>query len=129
MLAFIDESGDPGLKIEQGASRYFVISMVVFEDHKEAEKCDERISLLINELGYKENFVFKFRENSHKVRTAFLQAVSPYDFNYFGFALNKEPNKLWGEGFKVKESLYKTTCSFIFENAKPYLKSSTVVID
>ncbi|MCM8782505.1 MAG: DUF3800 domain-containing protein [Candidatus Omnitrophica bacterium] len=129
MLVFIDESGDPGLKINQGSSRYFVVSMVVFEDYKEAEACDKRISLLGRELGYPEGFLFHFKDNSHKVRTAFLQAVAPYDFSYFGFVLNKDPQRLWGEGFKFKESLYKSTCSYIFENAKPYLRQAIVVID
>lgn len=129
MLVFIDESGDSGLKIEQGSSRYFVVSMVVFEDNKEAEACDKRISLLGRELGYPEGFISHFKDNSHKIRMAFLQAVAPYDFFYFGFALNKDPQKLWGEGFKFKESLYKSACSYIFENAKPYLKEATVIID
>ncbi|TAN62457.1 DUF3800 domain-containing protein [bacterium] len=129
MLVFIDESGDPGLKIESGSSRYFVISLVVFEDHKEAESCDKRISLLGRELGYPDGFVFHFKDNSHKMRLSFLEAVAPYDFNYFGFVLNKDPNKLWGKGFQFKESLYKSACSYVFENAKPYLKNAIVVID
>lgn len=129
MLVFIDESGDTGLKIGQGSSRYFVISLVIFEDHKEAEACDKRISLLSRELGYPEGFLFHFKDNSHRVRMAFLQAVAPYDFFYFGFILNKDPQKLWGEGFKIKESLYKSVCSYVFENAKPYLKDAIVVVD
>lgn len=129
MLVFIDESGDPGLKIAQGSSRYFVVSMVIFEEHGAAENCDKRISLLASELGYPKGFTFHFKENSHKIRLSFLQAVAPYDFLYFGFVLNKDPKKLWGEGFKVKGSLYKSTCSYVFENAKPYLKNAIVMVD
>ncbi|MBI3313947.1 MAG: DUF3800 domain-containing protein [Candidatus Omnitrophica bacterium] len=36
MLVFIDESGDSGLKITEGSSRYFSIALVVFEDREEA---------------------------------------------------------------------------------------------
>jgi hypothetical protein len=36
---------------------------------------------------------------------------------------------LWGPGFAYKESFYKYTCSLVFENAKPYLSSATVVVD
>jgi len=129
MLVFIDESGDSGLRITEGSSRYFVISLVVFEDHQEAEACDQRISLLVRELGYKQDFYFHFFENSHRIREAFLKAVAPYDFVYFGFVLNKDPSKLWGEGFKVKESLYKVACSYVFENAKPYKNKEKVIID
>lgn len=129
MLVFIDESGDSGLKVDLGSSKYFVISLVVFEDLKEAEACDKRISLLSRELGYPEGFIFHFKDNSHKMRMAFLEAVAPYDFFYFGFVLNKDPKKLWGKGFQFKESLYKSVCSYVFENAKPYLRNAKVVID
>ncbi len=40
MLVFIDESGDTGLKIDKGSSKYFVIALVIFEDHEEAIACD-----------------------------------------------------------------------------------------
>ena len=49
MLIFIDESGDPGLKIDAGSSRYFVIALVAFDDHDEALAVDDRISLLRKE--------------------------------------------------------------------------------
>ena len=129
MLVFIDESGDPGFKIEQGSSKYFVVALILFEDNAEAEACDRRISLLGRELGHPEGFVFHFRDNSHKVRQAFLQAVAPYEFFYFGIVLNKDPQKLWGEGFKYKESLYKYACNLVFENAKPYLREAIVIMD
>lgn len=45
MLIFIDDSGDSGLKIESGSSRYFTIGLVVFEDNEEAVACDQRIQL------------------------------------------------------------------------------------
>ena len=51
LLVFIDESGDPGLKTDQGSSRFFTIGLVVFEDHDEAQACDDRIMLLKRELG------------------------------------------------------------------------------
>lgn len=31
MLVFIDESGDSGLKIGEGSSRYFTVGLVIFE--------------------------------------------------------------------------------------------------
>ena len=58
MLPFIDESDDTGLKTEQGASRYFVVALVIFEDHAEAIGCDRRINLLTQELGYPQNLSF-----------------------------------------------------------------------
>jgi len=129
MLVFIDESGDPGLKIEKGSSRYFTIGLVVFEDNDEALACDQRIKLLKKELGLPENYELHFKRNSDRVRRAFLAAVSPYNFFYYGIVINKNPEKLWGEGFRSKESFYKYACGLVFENAKDKLEKATVVID
>lgn len=129
MLVFIDESGDPGLDVEKGASKFFVVALVVFEENEEAENCDKRIELLRSELRLPEDYEFHFKSNSKRVRTAFLEAVAPYSFFYFGIVLNKDPKKLWGEGFKTTESLYKYACGLVFQNAKPYLKGATVTID
>lgn len=44
MLVFIDESGDSGLKIEQGSSRYFTVALVVFEDLEESLACEQKFN-------------------------------------------------------------------------------------
>src|SRR3989338_1810676 len=107
MLVFIDESGDTGLKIHEGASRCFVISLVVFEEDEEALACDQRIQLLKKELAYPADFEFHFYSNSDRIRKKFLEAVSPYGFFYFGIVVDKDPQKLYGPGFRIKESFYK----------------------
>jgi len=129
MLIFIDESGDPGLKIEKGSSRYFTVGLVMFEDNDEAIACDQRIALLKRELNLPLNFEFHFKRNSDKVRRSFLKAVSPYNFFYYGIVINKDPAKLWGDGFRNKESFYKYACGLVFENAKEKLGKAIVVID
>ena len=129
MLVFIDESGDPGLKIEKGSSKFFTVALVIFEDKEEALACDQRIKLLKRELGWEENSEFHFKRNSDKVRRAFLKAVAPYNFFYYGIVINKDPKKLWGEGFRNKTSFYKYTCSLVFQNAKDKLTESIVIID
>lgn len=129
MLVFIDESGDPGRKVEQGSSRFFTVSLVLFEDNDAALACDQRIGLLRKELGWSEPSEFHFHRNSDRVKRAFLQAVMPYDFFYYGIVVNKDPGKLWGPGFDDKQSFYKYTCSLVFENAKGKLSDATVVID
>lgn len=129
MLIFIDESGDPGLKINSGSSRFFTVVLVVFDDYEEAINCDKRIELLKKELGWKDNSEFHFKKNSYRVREAFFKAVMPYSFFYYGIVINKDPKKLYGDGFKNKSSFYKYACSLVFENAKDKLNKSIVVID
>ena len=90
---------------------------------------DQRITLLKRELGYTPDFEFHFSHNSKRQREAFLKAVSPYDFFYAGVCLNKDPERLWGEGFRHKDSLYKYASRLVFENIKPYLDDAIVLID
>jgi hypothetical protein len=127
MLVFIDESGDPGLKIGSGSTDYFIVTLVAFEENDEALKTDQRIKLLKHELGFPPHFEFHFTNAKASYREAFLSAVASYGFFYFSIVINKR--KLTGEGFKFKESFYKYACGLVFENAKPYLNNATVVID
>jgi len=74
-------------------------------------------------------FEFHFNKCRKHFREQFLKAVAPYQFFYYGIVINKDPGKLWGEGFQYKESFYKYACSLVFENAKAFLSNATVVID
>ncbi len=129
MLAFVDESGDPGRKLGLGSSLYFVVAIVTFEDNDEATECDRRIAALRTRLRLPANYEFHFSHNPETVKEAFLETVTPFPFFYHAFALNKDPSKLTGAGFGNKESLYKITARFTFENAKPHLHNAIVIID
>ena len=127
MLVFLDESGDPGLKIVQGSSRYFVISLVVFQDEEETKAIEQRLQLLRRELHLNPHFEFKFNKCSRELRIAFLNAAAPYDFFYYGIVIDKAG--LYGEGFKVKESFYKYATQLVFLNAREHLEKAFVHID
>lgn len=129
MLVFIDESGDTGLKTATGSSKFFIISLVIFDDHDEANACDQRINLLRRELKLTENFEFHFSHNSNRIRQEFLKAIQPYHFIYFCGIVNKDPQKLWGPGFAFKESFYKYASQMVFTNAKQYLSNAIVILD
>ncbi len=129
MFVFVDESGDPGLKIVQGSSSIFVVGLVIFNDDDEALAVDQRISLLKHELRFDPRFEFSFNKCRKQIREQFLQAVAPYEFFYYGIAINKDPSKLWGKGFQYKESFYKYACGLVFENAKSWLENATVIVD
>ena len=129
MQVFVDESGDPGRKIDRGSSTHFVVAVVTFSDNDDAYECDQRIERLKQELGRPTGYELHFAHNSKKVRQRFLEAVTPFPFFYHVFALDKDPKKLYGSGFEVKESLYKFATRLTFENAKPYLNNATVTLD
>jgi hypothetical protein len=127
MLVFIDESGDPGLKLDAGSSKYFTLALVVFQSHDEALAADDRISLLRKEQGLPDNFEFHFNEVSLAYRRMFLEAIAPFDFFYFAVVINKA--SLAGRELQFRESLYNYACGLIFEEAKSRLSDAVVVID
>ena len=127
MLVFIDESGDPGMKLGEGSSGFFTVVLVAFEENDEALAADQRIQLLKREMGFPPNFEFHFNKLRPDYRKQFLSAVASYSFFYFGIVINKQ--KLTGPGFKYRDSFYKYACGLVFENAKPYLANATVVVD
>jgi len=129
MLVLLDESGDTGRKLTKGSSAYFIVSIAIFLDNEEALKCDQRIGLLRNELNLTDNYEFHFSDNSKRVRQAFLNAINPYNFSVITVAINKDPKKLFGEGFNVKSSFYKYACQMVLTNALPYLDKATLIID
>ena len=126
MLVFIDESGDTGLAIDRGATKYFAMFMVVFEDHDDAIACDQRINLLRRELHLSQNFEFHFHRNSDRVRDSFLRAVLPYQFFYYGIVINKK--KLTKDWFSIREPFYQYAAGLLFENAKERLDQAIVVV-
>lgn len=127
MLVFVDESGDTGISARAGASDLFVVTLIVFEENDEAQAADDRITVLRRELRKSPTFEFHFQENSDSIRQAFLEAVVPYNFFYFGVVIRK--GRLYREGFPTNEAFYRYVCGLIFENAKPYLDSAIVKID
>lgn len=127
MLVFVDESGDSGIKGKQGSSAYFVITAVIFEENEAAEECDAEIEGLRRLLFRGANREFHFNKLSDHFCEEFFKGIAKHGFFHISFALNK--TKLYGPGFSYKDSFYKYTANLLFENAKPYLREASVVID
>lgn len=129
MLVFLDESGDTGRMTDKGSSQFLVVSVVIFMDEEEALACDKRIDLLRTELGLDSNYEFHYSRNSRPKRFKFLEAVSPYSFTIATVAIDKDPSRLWGDGFNDKKSFYKYACHMVLTNAMPYLDNAKLIID
>lgn len=127
MLAFIDESGDAGLKLGLGSSPFFVVALVVFADGIAAARADQRINTIRSEMGFPRHHEFKFNSMRPEFRKKFLTGVSQQSFSYFGIVINKR--LITGEGFKYKDSFYKFACSLVCSNARDHLRDAKVVID
>lgn len=127
MIVFVDEAGDTGLKLKQGSSQFFIITLVIFDEDDEALACDQRIALLRRELGVGQEFEFHFNETPRRIKDHFFKAIVPYNFFYVSTIINKK--NFYGEGFKFKNSFYKYACRLVFDNVKQYLEHAIVVFD
>jgi len=127
MRVFVDESGDTGLKFDQGSSAYLTIILVIFRDSDAAGAVDERIHALRTELHKPATFEFHFKENSDAIREAFLRAVASFDYLYTGMVVNK--SHLYDAPDQTRASFYKDICAQVFEHAKPCLAEAHVKID
>lgn len=128
MLGFFDESGDPGLKVGQGSSKYLVAALVTFVDEREALLCDQRISSLRDESGLSYSYEFHYGKNSRRYREAFLRTVAPYAFGYHAIVLDKDPSKLASAGMR-SVNLYNHLIGLLFGMAQEHLSELAVVMD
>lgn len=90
MVVFIDDSGDPGFKVEKGSSKIFVITLVIFDDELEAEKTSVAIKELRRKLKVSDYYEFKFNKTNRKFRNAFIDVVRKFNFSIRAIVVKKE---------------------------------------
>jgi len=88
-LVFIDDSGDPGFKLDKGSSSHFVIACVIFDDLLDAEETALIIKKYRRELGWNENREFKFNKTHKKYIREVLQRVSKSSFRIRAICIDK----------------------------------------
>jgi hypothetical protein len=115
MLVFIDDSGDPGFKVERGSSPVFVISCVIFDDELEAEKAAVAIKELRRSLRRSDRYEFKFNKGDRKTRIAFLESVRKFEFRVRAIIFNK--SELRSEELRSsKQSFYNYAIKMVLKN-------------
>jgi hypothetical protein len=128
MRIFIDDSGDAGFKIEKGATRFFVIALVIFDDDLEAEKTALEIKKLRRELGFPDEYEFKFQKCRRAVRERFLNAVKPCAFRIRSIVVDKK--LIYSEELKNdKSSFYSYVIKMVLKHNQGKIKDAKVRID
>src|SRR4051812_47628710 len=89
MLVFIDDSGDPGFKIDKGSSGIFVISLIVFKDYLEAEKTSLKIKELRRKLKVSDFYEFKFNKTNRKFKEEFFNQIKNCKFRVRAIVVDK----------------------------------------
>lgn len=115
MLIFLDDSGDPGFKLDKGSSQVFVIACVIFDDSLEAQETDLKIKRLRREIGLCDEYEFRFNKCSPDIRRRFLRAIAECKFRIRGIVVHK--NKIHGVELKRNvESFYNYAIKLVLKN-------------
>lgn len=89
MLVFIDDSGDPGFKLDKGSSAHFVISCVIFDDNLDAEETALKIKRLRRSLNWRDDHEFKFNKTNREIRLSFLNETMNCKFRIRAIVADK----------------------------------------
>ncbi len=128
MLVFLDDSGDPGFKLDKGSSQFFVISLVIFNDNLEAEKTAVAIKELRRDLGFSDQTEFKFFKSRREVREKFLGAVNQFDFRIRSLVIDKRLIK--SDHLKAnKNSFYSYAIKIVLQYSSNSILNAKIRID
>lgn len=126
MIVFLDESGDAGFKLGQGSSRFFVISLVIFERNKDAERVSARIKDLHEQLQHRSEF--KFSKTRQDVRLQFLEAMRDQPFTVRSLIVDK--SQVNNETLRHdQEAFYFTFVRQVLERNRDHLQNAKLRID
>lgn len=128
MLVFIDDSGDPGFKIDKGSSPVFVIALVIFDDTLEAEKTAVVIKQLKRDLKFPDDVEFKFHQSSDRVRKKFMASVNKFKFKIRAIVVQKKNIR---SSFLAnnKESFFNYIVMQVLKNNKHVIKKAKLKFD
>jgi hypothetical protein len=127
MLAFIDESGDAGMKLACGSSPYFCMLAVVFKDEFSADACDRAIDELRRRTSRNARYEFHFSHCPDSAKIEFLRCVATEAFSYHAFVIDKK--KLYAPKFSNAKTFYEFAVNIVCENTGDLMNSGKVVID
>jgi hypothetical protein len=126
MIVFIDESGDPGFKLQSGSSPVFAAAMVIFDSVEASRTTGDNISNLRSEIGIKPEF--KFSKCKPVFRDRFFNDVRADAFCVRAIVVQKRPissHRLQ----TVKEEFYRFFIKSMVRFDDGALQNAKVIID
>ena len=128
MLVFIDDSGDPGFKLDKGSSAVFVIALIIFADELEAEKTAVEIKQLKRDLKFPDDVEFKFHKSRLPIKRKFLERVAKFKFEVKAIVVKKEVIR---SPFLIsnKESFFNYIVMQVLKNNRRYIKRAKLKFD
>ncbi len=128
MLVFIDDSGDPGFKIEKGSSKVFVIVLIIFDDNLEAEKTSLSIKELRRKLKVSDFYEFKFNKCSSRFKKNFIETVRSFKYRVRAIVVKKDV--IYSPRLKnYKEDFYNHIVMQVLKHSEGYIKKAKLKFD
>ncbi len=128
MIVFIDDSGDPGFKVEKGSSKVFVIALVIFDDNLEAEKTSLSIKELRRKLKVSDYYEFKFNKCNSKFKKKFIELTK--GFKYRARAIVVKKDVIYSSRFKnYKEDFYNYIIMQVLKHSEGHVKNAKLKFD
>lgn len=126
MLVFIDESGDPGFKVDRGSTPIFAAAMVVFETREDAAATDAIIEQALRDLrAYPE---FKFNKSSHGRRDEFFARLKQCNFCVRAIIVKKDV--IYSDRLRAeKDEFYRFFVKNMVKHDGGLLDNAKVIID
>ena len=126
MLVFIDESGDAGFKVGQGASPIFVAAMVIFRNADDAQATESRIAQSDAKRLHKPEL--KFNKCSADVRDRFFREVRHCPFSVRAIVVQKE--QIYSPKLRAdREKFYEFFVNTMMRYDNGVLRDAKIVID
>ncbi len=126
MLVFIDESGDPGFRLDRGASSVFIAAMVIFDTSEDAAATQMAIETSKAREVHKPEF--KFSKCSSDVRDLFFDAVRGCSFRVRAIVVRKDI--IYSPKLKVdKDRFYEFFVKMMLSHDNGIMQDAKVIID
>ncbi len=126
MLVFIDESGDPGFKIEKGSSPVFVLSMVIFDNDDAASAATAAIKAAT--IAQRVRPEWKFSKCDNDRRDAFFEAIAGLSFQTRAVVVEK--SRIHSHTLQTKpRQFYSYFTRLMMKHDGGALRDAKVIID
>lgn len=126
MLVFIDESGDPGFKLERGASPIFVAVMVIFKTHEDAGVTQKAIEQSAARRFHKGEF--SFTGCGFRARDSFFECVQHCPFTVRAIVVRKQ--RIYSPRLQTdKDKFYEYFVKCMMQYDNNVLRDARVIID
>ncbi len=126
MHVYIDDSGDGGMKFGKGSTRFLVMAACVFDDTRQIELLDQKVSDLSQQLHRKPEFKFHKTKKTHK--RMFFEAIEPVNFAVRVLVIDK--TVLYSETLRKSPSKLKSfAISLLLTHTFDTVKNAKILID